>query len=120
MREKNKVLETHLVIALGLIILFLIKEKMIFIYLATGIGFIGIFIKPLAQLITKGWFGLAEILSKITSTIIMAVVYYLILVPVATIYKFRNKRMLDLKNPNTTMWHQRDHQYKKSDLDNAW
>lgn len=120
MKEKNKILETHLVIATALVIIFLFKQKMLFIYLAVGIGVTGIFIKPLAELITKGWFGLALFLSKISSTIIMTIVYFLILVPIATIYKLSNKRLLDLKNPGTSMWHKRNHQYDKNDLDNTW
>ena len=120
MKQKNKVLETHLVIVTALVIIFLLKEKMVFIYLAAGVGIIGILIIPIAKLITKGWFGLAEILSKITSSLIMTIVFYLILVPIATIYKLSNKRMLDLKNPGSSMWHQRDHHYQKKDLENAW
>lgn len=119
-KNKNKILETHLVIVTALVIIFLFKEKILFMYLAAGVGVIGILIKPLAKLITKGWFGLAEILSRITSTIIMTIVFYLILVPIATIYKLSNKRMLDLNNPGASLWHQRDHQYQKKDLENPW
>lgn len=120
MKDKNKILETHLVIATGFIVIYLLTNKLLFIYLAAGIGVTGVFLKPLANLITKGWFALAEILSKITSTILMTIVFYLILVPIATIYKLSNKRMLDLKNPGTSMWFKREHQYQKEDLDNAW
>ncbi|MBA7631971.1 hypothetical protein ES703_39511 [subsurface metagenome] len=120
MEDKNKVPETHLVISTGFLIIFLVTGRMLFIYLAAAIGLTGIFIKPLAAIITKGWFGLAMILSKISSTIIMTIVYYLILVPIATIYKLSHKRMLDLKNPGTSLWHTRNHQYQKKDLDNVW
>jgi hypothetical protein len=120
MRDKNKVLETHLVIATALVIIYLLKENMLFIWLAAGVGITGILIKPLAKLITKGWFGLAEILSKITSSIIMTIVFYLILFPIATIYKLKNQGMLDLKNPDLSLWHERNHQYQKKDMENAW
>ena len=120
MIDRGKASDTCLVISTGFVILFLITGKIVFIYIAVGIGLTGIFIKPLAKLITKGWLGLAEILSRIVSTIIMTLVYYLILVPIASIYKMKNKRMLDLKNPGTSMWHQREHQCQKDDLDNAW
>lgn len=120
MMDKGNVPDTCLVISTGLVVLFLITGNTVFLYIAVGIGFTGIFIKPLAGLITKGWFGLAEVLSRIVSTIIMTVVYYLILVPIALIYKMKNKRMLDLKNPGTSMWHQREHEYRKDDLDHAW
>ena len=120
MIEKGKASETCLVISTGLILLFLITGKIVLIYIALGIGLIGIFLKPLARLITIGWFGLAEVLSRIVSTIIMIIVYYLILVPIASIYKMKHKRMLDLKNPSTSMWHEREHQYQKDDLDNVW
>jgi hypothetical protein len=120
MQEKSKIHETHLVIATGLLIIFLRTEEKIFIYLAIAIGLTGIFIKPLALIITKGWFGLASILGKISSTLILTLVYYLILLPVATIYKLTHKRLLDLENPGSSSWHSRDHQFQKGDLDNAW
>ena len=54
------------------------------------------------------------------STIIMTIVYYLILVPIAAIYKLSNKKMLDLKNPGASMWQERNHNYQKEDLENVW
>lgn len=120
MIDKGKVSDTSLVISTGFVILFLITGKILCIYIAVGIGFTGIFIKPLARSITIGWLGLADVLGRIVSTIFMTMVYYLILVPIASIYKMKNRRMLDLKNPGTSMWHKREHQYQKDDLDNAW
>jgi hypothetical protein len=118
--DKSKVLETCLVISTGLIVIFLITGHMIFVYLSVVTGLIGIFIKPLAKLISKGWFGLASILGTITSTVILILVYCLILIPLAIIYKLSNKSTLDLKNPGTSMWHSRDHQYQREDLENVW
>jgi len=126
--DRRKIIETHLVIVTALILIFLVKEKfpgpserrMLFIYLAAGIGLTGIFIRPLASLIGKAWFGLADVLSSISSILIMSVVYFLILVPIALIYKLGNKRMLDLKNPGISLWHKRDHEYQKKDLDTLW
>lgn len=122
MKEKHKILETHLVITTGLLVVYFLrgKNEVLLLYLALGVGLTGIFIKPLAQLITKGWFGLAHILNKVSSTVIMALVYYLILLPIATFYKLSNKRLLDLRDPGDSLWHVRDHQYTKEDLENVW
>ena len=122
MKEKNKILETHLVIATGFLVLYLLrsKEEVILLYLAAGFGLTGIFIKPLAKLITKGWFGLANILNKISSFIIMTLVYFFILLPIARIHKLLNKGHLDVKNPGNSLWHSRDHDYRKEDLENVW
>lgn len=119
-KNNSKAFETCLVISTAFLIFFLKTENMLFVYLAIGISAVGILIRPLARLIARGWFALGEMLGKISSTIILSIVYYLILFPVAAIYKLSNRKALHLKNPNTTLWHQREHQYDSEDLKNAW
>ena len=103
--SKSKIYEALLVISTAFLVLYLYgilkhgESKEIFIYLACGIGLSGIFLKPLGNLIARGWYKLAELLSLVMSKVIMAAVYIFILVPVATLYRLTTKDKLKLNLP---------------------
>lgn len=120
MENKNKIFETHLVIITGLIVIYLLKGQIFILYISLAFAFIGLFVKPLAALITKGWFGLAIVLNKISSTVLLSLVYILILLPISLLFKLRNSKMLNLKNRGNSLWYVRNHDYQKKDLDNIW
>ncbi len=124
--SKSKIYEALLVISTGFLVLYLfgiIKHGVsneIFIYLACGIGISGIFLKPLGKIIALGWFKLADLLGFVMSKFIMAVIYIVILVPVATLYKLTKKDRLQLRRSPKTKWITREHQYSSDDLKNIW
>lgn len=120
MENKNKIFETHLVIITGLIVIYLLKGQVLILYISLAFAFIGIFVKPMATLITKGWFGLAFVLNKISSTVLLSLVYFLILLPISLLFKLRNTKMLNLKNRGNSLWNVRNHDYQKKDMDNLW
>ena len=124
--SKSKIYEALLVISTAFLVLYLYgilkhgESKEVFIYLACGIGLSGIFIKPLGNLIARGWYKLAELLSLVMSKVIMAAVYIFILVPVATLYRLTKKDKLKLKRNPDSKWINRDHKYTADDLKNIW
>ena len=124
--SKSKIYEAILVISTALLVIYLFgvlkngTSREIYIYLACGIGLAGIFIKPLGKLIAWCWYKIADILNFIMSKVIMAVIYMVILVPVATLYKLTKKDKLMLKRSSKTKWISREHQYSGDDLKNIW
>lgn len=124
--SKSKIYEALLVISTGFLVLYLYgvvrhgESKEIFIFVATGAGISGIFFKPLGKLIARGWYKLADLLSYVMSKVIMTAVFLLVLVPVATLYKLRNKDKLKLKRTPESMWISREHLYSADDLKNIW
>ena len=124
--RKSKIYEALLVISTAFLVIYLygiIKHgvsKEIFIYLACGIGISGILLKPLGKIIAQGWYKLADLLGFVMSKLIMAAVYIVILVPVATLYKLTKKDKLLLRRSPKTKWITREHQYSADDLKNIW
>lgn len=124
--SKSKIYEALLVISTGFLAIYLYgvwkhdTSKEIFIFIAFGIGLSGIFIKPLGKLIAQGWYKLADILSFVMSKVIMSVVYLVILVPVALLYRLTKKDKLLLKRSPNTKWINREHLYSEKDLKNIW
>lgn len=118
--NKTKVLETSLVLSTGFVALYLLFKKPVFIFLAFAFGLIGIFIPQVARYIAIVWFKIADIMNFVMSKIMLGIVYYLILVPIAFIYKGFGKDKLVLKQNENSNWILRNKKYSASDIENIW
>ncbi len=124
--SKSKIYEALLVISTAFLVIYLYgmlrhgESKELFIYIACGIGLSGIILKALGKLIAQAWYKLADILSLFMSKIIMSVIFILVLVPVALLYRLSGKDGLGLKRKNESTWIGRDHRYTSDDLKNLW
>jgi hypothetical protein len=118
--NKAKVLEVSLVISTALAIVYWRSSIKTYLYLAIAIGLIGILIPPLANLIAKGWFKLADILSFVMSRIILGILFYLVLFPISLLYRIGRTEKLQIRKPASTTWVTRNHQYMENDLENIW
>lgn len=118
-RRRN--LESCLAIATGFVILGLIFKKDIFYYISFSVGLIGLIISPLAEIIHKLWMKLAEILSFISSKILLTIIYYVVLYPLAILYKISNrKNIASFKKHQKSTWKERNYTFKSNDLENIW
>ena len=118
--DRNKSLETSLVLTTGFLLLYFLIKNETFIYLAFAFGMIGVFIKPLAKYIAFGWFKLADILNFIVSKIVLGLLFFVVLWPVSLLYKITNKDKLLLKRSKNSTWIQRNHVYTSLDLEKIW
>ncbi len=118
--EREKSLETSLVLTSGFLLVYIITKIDLFVYLAFCFGIIGIFLKPVAKIIAVGWFKLADILNYFVSKFIFGTLYFVVLVPISILYRVFNKDSLKLKNPSKSVWYKRDHTYSATDLENIW
>ena len=117
---KLKNLETCMVLALALVIAFLFKPEILFLCFAIGLGLIGLFVPVLANAIRWAWFGLAEILGAITSKILLALIFFLFLTPIALLYRLFHKKHLGQGTDKTTYWISRAYRFGPKDLENPW
>lgn len=118
--DKNKSLETSLVLTTGFLILFLIFGNIWLLYAALALGIVGIFIKPVARYIAVAWFKLADILNFVVSKVILGILFFIILWPVSMLSRIFNKDKLQLKKSEKSTWILRNHNYSASDLKNIW
>jgi predicted membrane-bound spermidine synthase len=118
--NKAKVLEVSLVLSTALAILYWYTSIKIYLYLAIAIGLVGILIPPLANLIAKGWFKLADLLSFVMSRIILGTLFFLVLFPISLLYRIGRTDKLQIRKSETTTWVTRNHQYMENDLENIW
>ena len=119
-REKN--LETCLVITTGLIVLWLIYPIKGLLWAAIAIGIIGAFIDPLAHWVNWVWYKIAEVMGAIMSSVLLSIVFFGFLFPLALLSRLFNGDSLQLtkKDKGGSYWTERNHAFKGKDLEDMW
>jgi hypothetical protein len=89
--------------------------------IAFAIGLISIFIPLAAKGIEWAWLKFAMALGWINSRILLSVIYFVFLMPIAWISRLFTKDPLLLKaKKSSSLYTTRNHLYKKEDLENIW
>jgi len=111
--------KTQLVMVTGLLVLSAIFNTDVLAYLALAVGLLS-FIPPVGNRMVWGWYKLAEVLGWFNSRVMLSLVYYLVVTPIALLFRlFGNDPML-LKDTKVSMFNFREHTYSKEDLENPW
>jgi hypothetical protein len=118
--NKAKSLETILVLVGALIIAFWITQKKIFILLALLLIVIGISSSYLTGKISWVWLKFSELIGGVMSKVILSVIYFIFLVPIALLYQLTKKDNLSLKRKKGSYYIERNHTYLAKDMENIW
>jgi len=114
-------LETLAVLALAATVAGLVFHYQPVYYLAAVLLGLGLFVKPVAAWISRGWLALARALGYVNSKILLTLIFYLFLTPLAWFYRLCHGDFLQLKPKNPdSYWTPRDHAYTKDDLEKLW
>lgn len=117
--------KTILVIVVGFLIIyfFLKRENLLFkddylLFIIIGIGLLSFFVD---YAIIWLWDKIAHILGWINTRVLLSLVFFLFLTPIALLRKlFSKKDPLKLKNTQTSTFVDRNHTYVSKDLENIW
>jgi hypothetical protein len=113
--------KTILVIVTGLLALGWIFSSPLLGKIALVVGALSILIPPAAKAIEWGWLKLALGLGWVNSRILLSIIYFVFLMPIAWISRLFTKDPLSLKrNSRATLFVSRDHLYTRKDLENIW
>jgi hypothetical protein len=106
MSESDKI-KAQLVIVTGLLVLYFIFETEYLLYAAAFVGVVSI--------------AIPVILGAINGKILLSVVFFVILFPVAVISRLGKKNILALKRESRkTVFVERNHKYTGKDLEQVW
>src|SRR5882757_7994339 len=114
--EKSKKTETLLVIVLGCVALYLAKRWSIILVAALVIGLAGLLVPAARDGVYWGWMKLSEGLGWVSGKVILTVMYFLVLVPLAFFARRRGKIGMRMKAGGDSYFKERDHTYVKEDL----
>ena len=88
---------------------------------ALGIGLLSLISGFVAKWIEWAWLKLALGLGWVNSRILLSVIYFVFLLPIAWVSRLFTKDPLKLKAKTaSSLYNVRDHEYKKEDLENIW
>lgn len=113
--------KTILVIVTGLLALAWIFDVEALSLAALVVGVLSVFIPAAARAIEWGWLKLAMGLGWLNSRILLSIIYFVFLLPVAWLSRLFTKDPLGLrKSKAITLFETRNHLYTKKDLENIW
>jgi uncharacterized membrane protein len=121
--DKAKHLETLLVITGGMLVLYYIFESKYFILAAAIVSIGGLMFPFFAKGIHWFWYKLAMALGYVNSRILLSLIFFIFLMPVAWLAKLFTKDSLQLKkktSPDDSYYVDRNYAYQKKDLENVW
>lgn len=112
--------KTILTISIGLIVVYYFSKVEAFLLVAIVIGLVGVFSHNLATKIEWFWMKLAQLLSYIVPNIILSIVFYFILTPIALLSRIGKKNPLQLKNTSDSVFIDRTSEIQPSDFEKVW
>jgi apolipoprotein N-acyltransferase len=111
----------QLVIVTGFLVLYLLIDVKWLLYVSLIVGIGSIASSWIGNLIVKGWFGIAKILGWINTRILLFLVFYIFLFPMAILSRLFKKDSLQMrKGKRDSLFIVRNHEYTKKDLENIW
>ena len=118
-KEKNQ--ETILAIVLGLTVIWYFTHVTPLIYISIILVAIALLWQTLAGFITWIWLKLSHVMGWVMSKVILSIVFYLILFPIAALSRlFKPDLMRIKKNGKPSYYSERNQKYSAEDLQNPW
>lgn len=112
--------KVQLVIVTGFLVLAWLFDQVYFIYASAFIGLSSMLIPPLGNGIVWLWYKIAEVLGTLNARIILTVLYYLFVTPIALLFRMSGNDPMALKKPDNTVYVAREKTYQADDLKNPW
>ena len=119
--KREKSLETVLTIATGLLVLSFMFHTKWLVVAAILLGIVALASKFLAGKIAWLWLKLAEGLGFVMSRVLLAILFYAVLFPIALLSRIGAKDPLQLgKKEEGSYYAERNHPYEARDFENIW
>lgn len=118
-KQNNK--EIILTIVVGLLVFFYFLKLQWLFNAALILGILGVFSDFVAEKIAWVWLKIAEILGRVNSTILLSLIFFIFLTPLALLMRvFKKTDSLKLKKLSGSAYDERNHTYTAKDLENTW
>ncbi|UBM57718.1 SxtJ family membrane protein [Marinilongibacter aquaticus] len=119
--DKQNYWQTILVIVVGFLVLHFVFSSNGLLYLALGVGVFSLVSRFFAENLVKIWGKVGEVLGRINGTILLSLIFFLFLTPIAFLMKLLSKAdAMQLKKPESSNYSTRNHEYTAKDMENIW
>jgi hypothetical protein len=119
--NKKNTDKTILTISVGFLLVYLFSNWNWALVVTLSVGLIGIFSNYLSQKIEWVWLQISKLLSYIVPNILLSLVFYFVLFPVAILSRiFGKKDTLQIKNGKPTYYIATNKKFGKDDFTYPW
>lgn len=113
--------KTVLTICGGLLVISLITKAFSILFIVAFLFLVSFFSNPFASLIDRLWMRLSLILSKIFPPILLTIIFYVFLTPIAILSRiFGEKNPLHIKNTDNSLFKTVNKKFEKSSFEKPW
>ncbi len=114
--------QTALVVSTGFLVLALLFSWQWAIWVALAVGLGSSLSLKLTRIVHRLWMGLAHLLGRIIPNLVWTIVFYLILTPIALVYRLCNRDPLHCRGQQNSMFHAYtgDQPAQKDFFDKTW
>ncbi|WP_299763675.1 SxtJ family membrane protein [uncultured Dokdonia sp.] len=113
--------KTVLTIVVGFLVIYMITKLSWALWVAITIGVLGMLSSFIALKIQDLWMGLSTVLSRIIPPILLSVIFFVILFPVALLSRlFGDKDPLQLKKTDKSLFKTVDKPFSKDTFEKTW
>jgi hypothetical protein len=118
---KSDPTKTILVITVGFLVIYFFSGFKWSLYTAIIVGVLGLLSDLLAKKIDYLWMKLTWVLSMIVPNVLLSVIFYLFLTPIALLSRiFGKKNQLTLKNTKDSLFKENTKKFEKSSFEKTW
>ena len=118
--NKEKDLETVIVLALASLIIYIKFDANWGIYLAMGFLALAIISKKAINILSKIWFSFSNYLGLVMNYVIMFLIFYLILTPLSFFQRLLGKNQFHNEKKENSYFHKCNHLYGINDIEKPW
>jgi len=120
-KMKSNPVKTVLVITVGMLVVYMFTKWQWALYVSLIIGILGVFSSFMAGKIEWVWMKLTWVLSKIIPNVLLSVIFYLFLTPIALLSRvFGQKDQLNLKNNKTSLFNDNKKKFTPDSFEKTW
>ncbi|NPU83480.1 MAG: hypothetical protein HPY65_03245 [Syntrophaceae bacterium] len=120
--DKLGIFQTIHVLTLALLIAFLIFGSRWLLWAAVFLAVANTFENRLTTAIAKGWLAFAQWIGRINSRILLTLIFFLFLTPIAWLYRLFNRTLVDhfRADTRTSTFQERNHRWEPADFEKIW
>ncbi len=118
--NREKGLETVIILALASLIIYLKFDAIWAIYLALGLLVISFISKKITITIAEAWFYFAHYLGLVMNQIIMFIIFYVVLTPLSFFQRLMGSNQILKKNKSNSYFRKRNHLFTRKDIERPW
>jgi uncharacterized protein involved in cysteine biosynthesis len=120
--DRLGIFQTIHVLVLALLIAFLIFGSRWLLWAAVALAAANTFENRLTAWIARGWLAFAHRIGGINSRILLTLIFFLFLTPIAALYRVFNRTLVDhfRKDGRDSTFQERNHRWEPADFEKIW